>query len=365
MPELHDLLADSANKAIGFFESCLKDDGTLGERATDLSCYYKVAMMFLVSGKAAFANRVLDYIKAHFLQASGDFMTGADIKSAKGEYTEFWGYTNGWVVRAAQMCGREDIAGPGLEYLAKYAHPSNGGCLTHQLDVESPDLTTDVLMTAHMGLIHLEGERIDLALKAGDYLCAASDKQPELERGFYLRLNADSNVITEYPDAAAAVMIVERAKPGQLYFMLGYPIAYLTLLFEKTGDVKYLDSAKRYADFALSCHEDFYISNFSHKVAWSLSLLYRHERDPRYLDTISRITTHFTKSQNDTGTWYNPDEDINTAFDQSAEIAIWLIEIAKNVAPEGAVVPFFSESVAAVDGGAGVATDGAAAAAGK
>ena len=326
-----------ASKALAFITERLTESGSLGTDLKDVCCYYKAPMMFISAGRLDTANQILSHIKTHYMQPSGDFMTDTDTKSAKGEYAEFWGYVNGWIVRASQICGRDDITVPALAYLMKYCHSNNGGCLTHRVD-EKNDLTTDLLMTAHLGLIHLEGGRIERAVAAGDYLCAALAAQPCLKKALYLRLDSDSNVVTEFDTAMAPFMVVERAKPHQLYFMLGYPIAYLTLLFEKTGEAKYLESSKEYARFALCCNASVFNSNFSHKLAWGLSLLQKYESGEWYINAIRRIGDQFEKLQGKEGIWYYP-SDLNTAFDQSAEITLWMMEITKNLAPKGPPLP--------------------------
>jgi hypothetical protein len=341
MLKLSSRLLRTSTKALKFLVGRMESDGSLGAEADDLSCHYKLPTMLISAGKPMEADRVLNHIKRRYMLPSGDFMTSPETKSAKGEYAEFWGYTNGWIVRAAQACGRDDIAEPALAYLSRYRHPSNGGCLTHRVDEFGPDMTTDVLMTAHMGLVHLEGGRLDLAIASGDYLCRALEVQPNLKVGLYLRLDNDGNAITKYPEGMAPFMLVEKAKSNQLYFMVGYPIAYLTLLYEKTGDAKYLESAQAYADFALSCDKSVCSSNFSHKLAWALSLLYKHTDDERYIEAIDSITEHFELTQGADGIWYYPD-DINTAFDQSAEITGWLIEIGKSLGLIATSHPFLT-----------------------
>ena len=102
------------------------------------------------------------------------------------------------------------------------------------------------------------------------------------------------------------------------------------LLFAKTKDGKYLEAAKIYANFALQCNESVFCSNFSHKLGWGLSLLYKHNPDERYINAIERIADHFKELQGEEGIWFYP-ADVNTAFDQSAEITLWMMEITQNL----------------------------------
>ena len=195
---------------------------------------------------------------------------------------------------------------------------------------ETEDLTTDVLMTLHLGLIHLEGGNLERAVAAGNYLCNTLSTEPDFDNKLFLRLNPDNTPIVEFDSAMKPFMVVEKSLPEQLYFMLGYPIAYLVLLFDNTKDKKYLEAAKVYANFALQCNQSIFSSNFSHKVGWGLSLLYKYNPEERYIKAIERIGDHFKGIQGEEGIWYYPD-DVNTAFDQSAEITLWMTEITKNL----------------------------------
>ena len=47
-------------------------------------------------------------------------------------------------------------------------------------------------------LINLEMDKLDIAISAGKFLCEGIRKQPDLKNGFYLRLDKQENIITEY-----------------------------------------------------------------------------------------------------------------------------------------------------------------------
>lgn len=102
-------------------------DGSYGKAVTDISGYYKSPMMFLRAGKLNRALQLLDYVKTNFLQSDGDFLSSGNIKSTNSAYTEFWTYTNGWLVRASQQLFREDISKPALIFLDRFKNIDNGG----------------------------------------------------------------------------------------------------------------------------------------------------------------------------------------------------------------------------------------------
>lgn len=128
-------LIESAEKTIQFFESQMLFDGSYGKEVTDISGYYKSPMMFLRAGKPDKAIRILDYAKINFMQADGDFLSSEGKKSVNSAYTEFWTYTNGWLVRASQQLSREEMNKPALIFLDHFKNVENGGFFTHRLDL--------------------------------------------------------------------------------------------------------------------------------------------------------------------------------------------------------------------------------------
>ena len=328
MYQLAKTLIESANKTLHFFESRMLPNGSYGKDVTDISGYYKSPMMFLSAGKSNRTMQILDYVKTNFLQPDGDFLSPGDIKSANSAYTEFWTYTNGWISRAAQQISREDINKPALIFLDSFKNVENGGFFTHRLDLN--DKITDALTTALHGHIRLERGDIVTAIESGNYLINLIDVQPHLKKGFYLRLDKQDNLITDFSKNESSVHWVNRKKPDQLYFMLGYPIAFLGFLFQSTQNLEFFETAHRYINFLFSCHKNIFISTFSHKVAWACSVLFSISPDQRLEKLITSVMKHFLASQSEEGIWFL-EKDMHIAYDQSAEIACWFIETAKNI----------------------------------
>lgn len=321
-------LRTSIEKVSGAFRRSWLENGQYSEVLEDIAFYYKHPLMWDLLGEKAKANLVLNHIQAHYFREDGDFFPkeGSTKKSKNEAYQEFYTYTNGWIVRAAQQCGRADIASPGLAYLSTFFDARTGGFYTHLPGVDG---ITDVITTAHLGLIHLEGKKLSKACAAGDYLVQTLTEQPDLAAGFYLRRDASGKSVLEFPSDAAAIFIVDKAKPEQLYFMIAYPIAYLAKLYEATNEKKYLNAAHAYAAFALACNESVFHCEFSHKLAWGLAELYKIDPKPTYLEAINKITHYFISEQGTDGLWFSAQP--LKCYDQSAEIACWFMEIENSL----------------------------------
>ena len=325
-------LQTTANKTLSYLLTNL--DRILVEtqsHAPDIAKLYKLPMLFIVSGHQEVAQQVLSFIQTRYLTDSGDLLTqpATDFKSAKPEYNEFYTYTNGWIVRAAQKLNYQPLSKLGYQFIEPLLSESGQGSLTHAPGVN--DDVTDVLTTAHHGLICLERGLMQQAHSAGQYLIDMYNKQPELDKRFYLRSSRQGQLLTQFSGEQAPLYTVETDRDNQLYFMLGYPCAYLALLYQATGSQLYLDTAVDYFQFVLNCQHALLSLN-SHKISWAASLLYRLDRpEPQYLNAIATITDQFIKQQDNQGLWYTADNDPIKVYDQSAEIACWFVSIQYNL----------------------------------
>jgi len=319
-------LSESAERAATYLESKLQSNGSYGSEAKDIACYFKSPMMYLAANKPGAALATLNYIKSAFMTSDGDFKTSSSVKSVNGAYIEYWSYTNGWIIRAANQLGITSISEPATKYLSQYYMGKEIGFVTNELSI-LPQMT-DVLTIAHHALISLEKNNLEIAIPAGQFLCDVLKKQPNLKKGFYLRVDKERCLLTDFPETKKPFYYISSSEPNQLHFMIGYPAAYLAILYKKTQNIDFLDAAKSYLDFSLSCDKSVYACDFSHKLAWAASLIYECTGDVKYLEVINRISNYFIEKQ-DQALWFS--DDINNSYDQSAEIACWFLDIVKNI----------------------------------
>jgi hypothetical protein len=295
----------------------------------DLACYYKSPYLLALSGRPREAGSLLDHIQRRFMRSDGDFTTTGDRKSEDAAFQEYWAYPNGWIALGSLRLGRVDVAYPASDYLRAH-DAADGGCFTHRRTADADDII-DALTTAHLGLLALSFGDLRRAERAGEYLARLLRAQPDLDHGLHLRSDSKGGVVDEFPPEAAVFHLVNRTEPDQAYFMLGYPIAFLARLAELTGDRGNLRTAHDYLDFALSCEGNLRASPLSHKVAWGAAVLGRVAQAPQSLALAEQITTFLLEIQDASGAWL-PAEPPHTTFDQTAEIAIWLQEIAVELA---------------------------------
>ncbi|RSS83055.1 hypothetical protein [Streptomyces sp. WAC06614] len=290
-------------------------DGSYGE--DDLACYYKSPAALAAAGFPRQARRVLDFTEGRFATPDADFVTGSGLKSANPVFQEFWCYPNGWLALGAHQLGRYGTARRAYAHLLGYAVDGSGGFAPRRA------APADAITTAHIGQVALTLGDLPTARGAGAWLASLLRAQPAPRSRFLLRADAGGPLA----DDDSPLHVLTTGAPGQPYFMIGYPIAFLTRLAETTGDDDVLAAAVGYADYALSCGENLRTTLFSHKVAWGAAVLARRTGDPRHADLAAGTTDHLLAAQAPDGCW-SPDGPAHTTYDDTAELTHWLVRIA-------------------------------------
>ena len=315
----------AANSTLAWITSQIGEDGALGSDNRDLACYYKSPYLMQLAGRVVETHRLLDFISANFQRPNGDFATSERQKTADPVLSLYPGYINGWIAIAAHKAGRFEISLPAWEYLLGFQDPVSGGFMLDHVGTgnESP---VEVLMTAHLGMAALYFGDLQRAMGAGRVLQQFLDLQPDSGHRFLLRMAQGGRLQTDFPAEAAGLHVIDGNQPGQAWFFIGYPMAFLAGLSLATGDRGFLFSASRYFDFAHRCGERLVAEHFAHKVAWGAAELGRVTGDPEHLALSARIAERLIAAQDASGSWL-ADQAPCTRFDQSAEVAIWLLEI--------------------------------------
>ena len=319
----------SALRAVTWLKNHLNKEGSYQLSPQDLACYYKSPYLFFLSGHGQESHRVLDFISRVFMQPNGDFSTSPEMKSENNAFIEYWSYMNGWIAIAAQKMGRFEVAYPAFHYLQSFYHPVHGGFTTQQA-YGLGDNTVDIFTTAHLGLVSLYFGDLTKPSAAGNLLHRFLGLQPNLEKEFLLRINKNGALISSFHRDHGLFYTVSFTEPNQTYFMLGYPIAFLGKLYDATGNEIFLQTAKECLDQLVACTGNLRTFHLSHKVAWGSAIIARITKERRYMEFTQNIVEHLLSIQDQNGGWLQ-DQPTHMRFDQTAEIAIWLIEIANEL----------------------------------
>jgi hypothetical protein len=304
----------------------IRPDGSYGPNVPDLASYYKSTWLMHLAGRNHQAYEILGHIERTYLQPDGDFVIADGVKSENGVFNEYWPYINTWIAMASQKMGRFDLARKAYDYVRGYYHEELGA-FTLRAPYNAGDNEVEGFITAHLGLASLYFGELDRARAAGDFLCHLLELQPDISQSLYFRVDTYGELITQAPPGFEALAVIHAAEPYQLYFLVGYPIAFLAKLYDATGESKYLDGSRAYLAFALSCHETVYSFYFSHKLAWAASQVARLTGDDDAELMARRIADYLLEIQESDGLWLS-NEPNHTSYDQSAEICTWLLELS-------------------------------------
>lgn len=315
---------DASERAVNYLVSQMQPDGSYAG-TTDLAAHYKSPTTLYAAGRVAEANRIVDYIKANYLQPDGDVMTSPGFKSGDGAYIEYYHYTNAWIAMGTQRLGRFDVAVPVHNYLLPYYNKHQGGFNTNHAyhPSDKAGTVTDTLSVSHGGLMALYFGDKKKAKAAGDLLLDMIKKQDDLATGFYLRMDWKGRIIKDYPAEMEVFYLVSATQPNQAYFFVGYPIAYLGLLSRATGDDRYQQGANDYLNFALSTTGNIRSFFFAHKVAWGAAINAKNTGNPVYAQLARDICDHLVSIQQPNGQFL-PELGVFGSYDQTSEIALWL-----------------------------------------
>jgi hypothetical protein len=316
----------AATRTVDWLAARIKSDGSLGDDCQDLACFYKLPYLMQLAGHAAEAHRLLDCIHDRFLRQDGDFLTADRVKTVDPVLALYPGYINGWIAMAAHKLGRFDLSFRAWGYLRGFWNVDLGGFVIDDRTADGANGTVEVLMCAHLGLVALYLGDLESAQGSGRALQQFLALQPSPDTHFFLRMTGAGMLQTDFPAETAGLHVIAADQPGQAWFFIGYPMAFLTRLFRVTGEPQDLASARGYFDFAERCASCMLGEHFAHKVAWGAAELARVTGDaaPRALG--AEITKNLIAAQDRHGSWMG-NQPSHTRLDQSAEVAIWLLEI--------------------------------------
>eukprot|EP01084_Bolivina_argentea_P292362 502604_1 len=308
----------------------------------DIGAYAKLATSLQMNGYGREANLTLDYISNNFLHSNGDYKTSNVLKSSNGAYQIYYPYVNQWIIRAALDCDRSELVyGSPLDFVNKYWNPElKGATITNPYNTdENNDENNDdnnsicLFMTAHMGFTSLFTGNIERAIDCADTIISFINEQLDEYNGIYLRKNCEGKLIKN----DSLIEFVSNKDSDQLYFFIGYPLWYLSVVydeFEREKEYeKYLNGANKIGQFVIKCVENetnILESNWSHKVATGLSLLcglvddeiLRKQYKEFSLSIANNLINHY---QNDNGMFEVDVDGIEQEnLDQTAEIAMHL-----------------------------------------
>ena len=300
------LILNAIERSAEWLVSRQGEDGSIklegGVTARDPQCYYKLIWPLTLTGRLREANRTASYIKSAFMLENGDFSGGAPRSAEEWFQWRYYTYLNVWIVIGAHKLGRFDISIPGIRYMLKYRDPRTGGFCNEKPYPEG-EYIEDALSASYNGLACLYLNRLAEARGAGDFLMRLMRLQPEFKERFYAAFDARRGLITSFPSEEAVNRVVEAGEKEQYYYIIGYPIIFLSKLYQATGEDRYLEAAREYFNFTKLCQDDVYASPPSGKLGWGCAALYGITGDREVGEAVKSEVRYLLRTQDEEGCW--------------------------------------------------------------
>lgn len=144
---------------------------------------------------------------------------------------------------------------------------------------------------------------------------------------FYQIFDDNGDYYTDEAEMKGWVLFcVNGNRVKQNWWSIGYPAAYLGILYRMTKNKKYLDAAECILDFAITkCNDDIRNNAAAHKVMWASSILGEITNKEKYWNLCFDIANHIMLNQDDVTGKTSP------VVDQVAEMAFWFPIISMNI----------------------------------
>lgn len=340
-------LRASANRMLDHYVERQLPSGALV--GLDDACHYcKLPNALVWGGRIREADAMLDHCVERFFRPNGDF-TNQPVashyapaqKTLHWEFNDFYAYLNQWWITAGVRLSGNDFIGKAFSYVDTHWYNPKvaAGILQEPLDMRYENC---IFTSAHLGftMLHMGDER---ATAIGNTIVTMVSKQPHMgaARVYYNRFDDDLNLLTSFEPTDPGVKlaaIIDGNKPGQCWWSLGYPVAFLAHLYQRVGDRRYLEAADTILSFVQEADPEARHSIIAHKVMWGASLMGNITGDPKYWSLVRSIAAHIIhEGQADDGRVLNWGWERGTPYgeaqvvDQTGEIAYWFFVVARQM----------------------------------
>ncbi|MHC4675658.1 MAG: hypothetical protein ACYTF1_02540 [Planctomycetota bacterium] len=292
-------------RVVDWFLPMVTTSGTIRDES-DILAYYHAPNLLAVTGAFTEANRMANWLAKEVLTAEGDFR----YRGAKGEIIKpslQWNYLNGWMTWGLARLGRFDLSEPAAKYIEKFQDPATGGFFTAadpENDFSPVSKAVDMGSTCASSLAMVYTGRWSKAIKAGEFLIKAIDKQPQSNEAFFCMFANNGQAVTGFPEDQNYANVIRFDQPMQAYWYFGFAARILILLFRATGRKDLMDGALGYIDLFERCHEDRWEHWANDKVAWASAALYQITGDRKHLERVARCFNPIVEQQRDDAVWH-------------------------------------------------------------
>jgi len=316
-----DAYENAVHRAVDWLVGMLNPDGSMNPVEKGALAYYKVPRGLAVAGRLSEANAMLDWAKRELMTDEGDF------RAPRAGFHRFhYTYSSAWFVWTGQVLGRFDVSYPGMDYLRRFRHPGTGGYCSEDVFAEGNHNEQDLLTICFTSFIGLYMGMIDEAVGAAALVEGMLDRQPDIRRRLWLRVDGSGELVTGIPGRCGErrFYVLEIDRPGQYYYYPGAALVFLAKLYSITRDRRHLALAERIFDICLRCHEDAFLTDGTGKVGLGSAYLFALTGDDAYAEAALRSCDFLAGDQKAGGFWERGGAPTASS---TAEFVVWLSEI--------------------------------------
>ncbi len=313
---------NAADRGINWICEQVNPDGTVNPVEKGAFAYYKLPWALAMAGRIDESAKVLRWIVDESMADDGDFKCDARSKF----HLDYYAYENAWIVLAAHLLGLFDVAAKGWAHIESFQDPRTGGiCSRSPYDSESNGLE-DALSSAWVPCVGLHLGKLDMAVKAADFLQMIWDTQPDIAAQFYFGWRPNGGFVTTKPpqEPAERDVRISTTEPENWHYITGAQVAFLAKLYLVTNDSDHLALAKRMREFGLACHDDLLESDSAGKFGYGNAYLFRATGEAQYLETALRCADYLSADQQPEGCWMRGGKPTASS---TSEFCVWLMSL--------------------------------------
>ncbi|WP_141579459.1 hypothetical protein [Actinomadura sp. WMMA1423] len=311
---------------------------------SSLAACYKLPLLFgelglLDEGRAALAR-----LRAQFTREDGHTVDERDA-SARARWCDL--YEDLWVAWGANRLALSDEAAVSYQFCLRHLNPKIRGFASRVAGTPHGEGIYDLRATALAGLVALDIGDAETARTAGTFTLRLLEDQPEPDRGFYLTVDDDGQIIRSRPDMPDRICAVRGDQNNPLYYALGLGMTFPAKLYQQTSEERHLDGARLYGELCMAHGRRILCHHYTGKICWGMSLLHALTGEPSYKVAADQAVGHLLDTQMADGSWWLPtlysepeDQPPAVTLDRTAEYTLWLSLAAsassrRNAAEEG------------------------------
>ena len=320
---------EAVDKAANWLCSIQNPDGSMNPVEKGPLAYYKVPRGLAMVGRLKEAQAILDWTKETIFTSEGDF-----VGERKAFHHYHYTYSSAWFVWAAQQLSRFDISYKGMAYLRRFRNPQTGGYCSEATYSAENHNAQDLLSTSFNSFVGLHMGMLKEAGAAAELVRSIIDQQPDPDRMFWLRVDAEGRLITGVNPHCdePRFSVLEIRAPQQYYYYLGAAMVFLSKLYSVMGDRRHLESAEAVHNICLKCHEDAFLTDGTGKVGLGSAYLYELTAEERYAESAMRSCDFLVADQHPEGYWARGG---SPTASSTAEFVVWLTEVAAILGGQG------------------------------